>query len=113
MERSKRVDVPSRRVWPGMDQMISDYDKLEKMLRDTRTILACIAWQQPDKVLSVPVSALQEMPAGCELEVSFDRVHDNYNFAVILADGIPAGNQLDAPAAAEGTGLATDDHVAG
>src|ERR1700675_4481142 len=94
MERSKRVWSDTHKIWPGMDQMISDYDKLEKMLRDTRNILACIAWQQDDKTLTVPVAALQELPPGCELEVSYDRVHENYNFTVILAGGIPAGNQV-------------------
>jgi len=90
MERSKRtVDVPSRKVWPGMDQMISDYESLEKSIRDMRNVLAVIAYQQEDHILSVPVSALQALPKGSELEVSFDKDFGQYNFRVIM----PNANQ--------------------
>jgi hypothetical protein len=85
MERSERklIDTPKRKFWPGMDQMISDYDTLERSLRDLRNVLAVIAWQQEDKTLSVPFTALEAMPAGVALEVSIDRVCGNYNFRAI------------------------------
>jgi hypothetical protein len=70
-------------VWPHMKDMVSDYDKLQKSLTDLRNILAVIAYQQEDKTLTVPVSALEAMPKGCELEVSFDSVHGNYNFKCV------------------------------
>lgn len=81
--RSVRIDVPSRKVWPGMTQMISDYEALEKSIRDMRNVLAVIAYQQDDHILTVPVSALRALPAGCELEVSYDAAHENYNFRCI------------------------------
>lgn len=87
MERSKRIEAPSRRVWPGMDKMISDYDTLERNLRDLRNILAVIAYQQEDHILTIPVSYLEELPPGCELEASFDRAHEQYNFKCILPKG--------------------------
>jgi hypothetical protein len=92
---ARRIDVPSRKVWPGMEQMISDYESLEKSIRDMRNVLAVIAYQQEDHILSVPVSALQALPAGCELEVSFDRAHDNYNFKCIVPQ--PKGDEVDDP----------------
>ena len=97
---SKRIEAPSRRVWPGMDQMISDYDTLEKSLRDLRNVLAVIAYQQEDKILTVPVSALEDLPKGCQLEVSFDAAHSNYNFKCIIP--------LDETATPEGPGLTGD-----
>lgn len=104
MERSKRIVDAPRRPWVDMDKMVSDYDTLERNLRDLRTVLAAIAWQQDDKTLTVPVAALQAMPAGVELVVAFDRVLDQYVFSATSSN---------APAAAEGTGLTTDDHVPG
>lgn len=93
-------------VWPGMDQMISDYNTLERNLRELRTILTCIALQQDDKKLEVPFSAIAEIPAGTELEVSIDRVHENYTFSVILPEGY-------VPPVAESASLAANDEVAG
>jgi hypothetical protein len=76
-----------------MDKMISDYDTLEKSLRDLRNILAVIAYQQEDKILTVPVSALEEMPKGCTLEVSFDSAHGNYNFKCVLPSDLTADRE--------------------
>lgn len=114
MDRTKKINVPSRKVWPGMDQMISDYTALEQSIRGMRNVLAVIAYQQDDHILTVPVSALRELPKGCELEVSFDRVHDCYHFIVMHPEGIVAGERAsDLTAAAEGASLSTDDHVPG
>lgn len=81
-------------VWPGMDQMISDYNTLERDLRDLKTVFCCIAYQQDDKILHVPATALAEMPKGIELSITFDRTHDNYVFKCILpgvpVDGAPS-----------------------
>lgn len=74
-------------VWPGMDQMISDYNTLERNLRELRTILTCIALQQDDKQLEVPFSAIAALPPGTELEVSIDQVHSNYVFKCVLPEG--------------------------
>jgi hypothetical protein len=94
MDRSERkvIDSPKRKVWPGMDQMISDYDSLEKSLRDLRTVLAVIAWQQDDRTLSVPFVALVDLPAGVELEVSVDRTHGNYVFKAIPPESLAGGD---------------------
>jgi SAM-dependent MidA family methyltransferase len=67
-----------------MERMISDYDTLERHLRDMRTVLTCIALQQEDLTLSVPFTALEEVPKGTELEVSVDRLHKNFVFKAIL-----------------------------
>lgn len=83
MDRTKKINVPSRKVWPGMDQMISDYTALEQSIRGMRNVLAVIAYQQDDHILTVPVSALRELPNGCELEVSYDSAHEQYNFKCI------------------------------
>lgn len=85
---NKTIDVPSRKVWPGMDQMISDYATLEKTLKDLRNVLAVIAYQQEDKILTVPVTALEAMPKGCQLEVSFDSAHGNYNFKCVVPPSV-------------------------
>jgi hypothetical protein len=90
--------------WTDMNKMVSDFNTLEKNLRDLRTVLAAIAWQQDDKTLTVPVSALQTMPPGVELAVTFDRALDQYVFIASLPDTAPA---------AEGTGLAAHDPVTG
>jgi hypothetical protein len=94
MERSKRVwsDTHKRKVWPGMDQMIADFDALEKNLKDLRTVLAVIAYNQDDHLLTVPVNALQGLPKGSELEVSFDRELSQYNFKLILQ---PIGDESE------------------
>lgn len=78
-----------------MEQMITDYESLEKSIRDMRNILAVIAYQQDDHILTVPVSALRALPAGCELEVSYDAAHENYNFKVILAVETPAATLVN------------------
>jgi hypothetical protein len=80
-------------VWPGMDQMITDYNTLERNLRDMRTVIACICLQQDDKTFSVPFDELKKVPNDAELEVSVDRVHGNYVFTLVGADGI----RLDVP----------------
>jgi len=67
-----------------MERMISDYDTLEKNLRDLRTVLTCIALQQEDLTLSVPFIALEAIKKGTELEVSVDRLHGNFVFKAIL-----------------------------
>lgn len=76
------VDAPAPR-WTDMEKMVSDFDTLERNLRDLRTVLSCIAYQQADHVLSVPFDALKAVPAGSELEVSVDRVHGNFVFRYI------------------------------
>lgn len=77
-----------------MEQMITDYESLEKSIRDMRNVLAVIAYQQDDHILTVPVSALRALPSGCELEVSYDAAHEQYNFKVILADEKPTDNAV-------------------
>jgi SAM-dependent MidA family methyltransferase len=67
-----------------MERMISDYDTLERNLRDLRAVLTCIALQQDDLTLSVPFTALESVPKGTELEVSVDKVHGNFVFKAIL-----------------------------
>jgi hypothetical protein len=86
--------------WTDMNKMVDDFTALEKNLRDLRTVLAVIAYNQDDHLLTVPVNALQEMPKGSELEVSFDAVHGNYNFKLVLPDAAPT---------TEGSGIPTDD----
>lgn len=113
----------SRTVWPGMDQMISDYNTLERNLRDLRTVIACICLQQDDKTFSVPFEELKKVPKDAELEVAVDRVHGNYVFTLIGTDGIVLGERasdaalvedgLNDPTVGERAGLAANDHVAG
>ena len=71
-------------VFPPMRQVVEDMDKIARDLQDVKTILCCIAYQQDDKTLQVPVSALEAMPKGIELEISVDRVHGNYTFRCVL-----------------------------
>jgi|SRR5882672_6255513 len=76
------------------DKMVNDYASLERNLRELRTILAVICLQQDDKCLTVPFSALSDLPAGVELEVSVDRINSAFQFSLIGADGIPLANQI-------------------
>lgn len=99
MKKTTFAPGSTQQRWTDMNKMVADFTALEKNLRDLRTVLSVIAWQQDDHTLTVPVIALQELPAGCELEVSFDRAFDQYSFKCVLPD---------APAAAEGTSLTTD-----
>lgn len=109
MKKTTFAPGSTQQRWTDMNKMVDDFTALEKNLRDVRTVLSAIAWQQDDKTLTVPVSALQAMPKDIELEVSFDRAHDCYHFAVIHTDGIYPGDRAsDAPAAAEGPRLTTD-----
>lgn len=89
-------------VFPGMDQMISDYNTLERNLRDMRTVIACICLQQDDRTFSVPFDELKKVTPEMELEVAVDCVHGNYVFTLVGGAAVP-----------EGAGLAGDDHVAG
>jgi hypothetical protein len=75
-----------------MERMISDYDTLERNLKDLRTVLTCIALQQEDLTLSVPFTALEAIKPGTELEVSVDRVHGNFVFKAILPPEAPGGS---------------------
>lgn len=87
-----------------MGQVVEDFDKIARDLKDIKTVLCCVAYQQDDKTLQVPFSALAEMPKGIEMEITVDRLHGNYQFRCILPD-----------AAAEpvGTGLAGNDEIPG
>ena len=84
-----------------MERMISDYDTLERHLRDMRIVLTCIALQQDDLTLSVPFTALESVPQGTELEVSVDKVHGNFVFRAILSPATeassPANNDRELP----------------
>jgi hypothetical protein len=60
--------------------MISDYNSLERNLRDLRSILACIAWQQEDKVLEISVEDLEAMPKDVILDISFNNIRGCYTF---------------------------------
>jgi hypothetical protein len=103
VKKTKFVDAPAQR-WNDMAAMVSDYDTLERNLKDLRTVLACICHQQEDLRLTVPFDALKAVPHDAQLEVTVDRVHGNYEFKLILAD---------APAAGEGAGLTGDDKIPG
>jgi hypothetical protein len=102
VKKSTFVEEAPQQRWNDMQQMISDYDTLERNLKDLRTVLACICHQQEDLRLTVPFDALKAVPHDAQLEVSVDRVHGNYEFKLILAD---------APAGSEGTGLTGDDKI--
>ena len=80
--------------------MIADFNKLEKQLMDLKAVLACIAWQQEDRTLHVPVSALIEMGKDVQLEISFDRQLDQYAFRASIPDAAPIG---------EGAGLSANN----
>jgi hypothetical protein len=71
-------------VFPSMKEVVDDITKIERDLRDVRTVLCLIAYQQDDKTLHVPFAALEAMPKGLELEISVDRVHGNYEFKCVL-----------------------------
>lgn len=68
--------------------MVDDFAKLEKQLRDMRSILTLIALKQEDHTLHVPIEELQDLPQGSTLEISYDPVHENYVFKAILADDV-------------------------
>lgn len=74
----------TKTVFPPMKAVIDDFDKIARDLNDVKTVLCCIAFQQDDKTLSVPFSALAEMPKGIELEITADRTYGNYVFKCIL-----------------------------
>lgn len=74
----------TKTVFPPMKAIIDDFDKIARDLNDVKTVLCCIAFQQDDKTLSVPFSALAEMPKGIELEITADRTYGNYVFKCIL-----------------------------
>lgn len=71
-------------VWPNVKQVAEDFEKISRDLHDVKTVLCCIAFQQDDKMLTVPFTALADMPKGIELEIGVDRVHGNYVFKCIL-----------------------------
>lgn len=94
----------SKTVFPAMTQVVEDMDRISRDLNDVKTVLCCIAYQQDDKTLQVPFTALSAMPKGIELEIGIDRLHGNYVFKCILPD---------VPADTEGAGLPSDHEVAG
>jgi hypothetical protein len=101
-------------VWPSLKDTIDDMDKIARDLQDIKSILCCIAWQQTDKKLQVPFSALAEMPLGIEMEIGIDRLHGNYVFTAIPpSDPASVKNVPDDPALGESSGLAADNKVAG
>lgn len=93
------------------DKMVNDYASLERNLRELRTILAAICFQQDDKCLTVPFSALQ-LPAGVELEVSVDRHAEAFQFKLIGLNAALGEDVVNDAAIGEGAGLAANDHVA-
>jgi len=60
-------------VFPHFKHVVEDMDKIAVTSGHQETVIACICWQQADKTLQVPFSALAEMPQGMELEISVDR----------------------------------------
>jgi hypothetical protein len=85
MKKTTFIEAPKQR-WTDMEAMVTDYDTLERNLKDLRTVLACICHQQDDLRLTVPFDALKAVPKDAQLEVSVDRVHGNYEFKLILAE---------------------------
>jgi hypothetical protein len=81
--KKTKFDVPVGR-WTPVEKMVSDYDALERNLRELRNILAVICMQQDDKTLQVPFEALRNLPPGAELEVSVDNLNQCFDFKVIL-----------------------------
>jgi hypothetical protein len=86
-------------VFAPMKQVVEDMDKIARDLQDVKTILACIAYQQDDKCLLVPFDALRALPKGIELEISVDRIHNNYVFKCLLPVGgsVPSGTESASP----------------
>jgi hypothetical protein len=74
-------------VFPDMAGMVDDFARIDRDLRDLKTIFTVICMEQDDLTLQVPLSALMELPKGIELEIGFDRTHNNYTFKAILPQG--------------------------
>lgn len=70
----------------NIESMVDDYTALEQQMRDLRLVLALLAYQQDDHTLHVPVKDLQMMPPGMELQVTFDREHDQYVFTAVVQE---------------------------
>ncbi len=83
--------------------MLRDFNALEKQLSDIKDVLCCIAFQQDDLTLTVPVAALAAMPRGVMMDISYDQIHQNYVFKALLPD---------ATTVPESTGFSADDKVA-
>lgn len=92
-------------VFPSMSDMVSDYNTLENNLRDLRSVLCLIAYQQPDHALHVSLADMQTLPDGSELEISFDAAVRSYVFRYV--------GKLDAAAVTEGTGLTPNNEISG
>jgi len=86
------------------DKMVNDYANLERNLRELRTVLAAICFQQDDKSLMVPFSSMV-LPPGIELEVSVDHENDAFQFRLIGLDSTSIENVVNDSAPGEGAGL--------
>ena len=85
---AKRED--RKTVFPPMKQVVDDMDKIARDLQSSKDVIACICWQQEDRTLSIPFTALAALPKGLELEISVDRTHGNYVFKAIAPPAIDA-----------------------
>lgn len=69
----------------------ADMTKIERDLRDLKTIFSVLCLQQDDKTLEVPVSALAAVPKGTELMIRFDQATDSYIFKAVVPESPDGG----------------------
>lgn len=64
-------------------QLSADMDKIVRDLHSVKTILACLCFQQDDLSIEIPVSVVEKLPKGTELEIGFNHDSQCYVFKAI------------------------------
>jgi hypothetical protein len=70
-------------------ELVGIITALEKQVADNMLILALIAFNQPDKVFTVSIPELQELPQGASVDVSFNKKTQAYEFRYVAPDAPP------------------------
>jgi hypothetical protein len=83
------------------NELMAHIATLELQIKDMMTILASIAFLQDDKMFSVSIKDMTNMPKGSSVEFSFNKKLDQYEFTYIPPPPEPSAG-LILPLTADG-----------
>jgi hypothetical protein len=68
--------------FPTAGELTQSVVEMEVRLRDMMSIMAAIAFTQPDRLFSVPVAVIEQI-RGASVDFSFNRATQEYEFRYI------------------------------
>ena len=82
--------------FPTANEVMQNTVELEIRLRDMMTIFAAIAMLQDDKMFSVPLATIEQLPKGASVDFSFNMKTREYEFTYVAPTDTPTAKELRA-----------------